>query len=408
MANNTNNTTCITGTTNSSMSIISRQRRQQRRLRTSSTPVRMSKTSSLQKLPILLLVILLSSPERLFSFGFTNPSLTTRRSPPTTNNILSKSKSNSLSTSQLMPTAPTASSTTPTSLNVWWFGGSEQNEKNNKDGDESCELVAVRIERPTSNSRRIMGDISIPGVAVDDVWSILTDYDRLSTHVTNLKESRVIRENNKRTRGGVVNLPGDGSYKCQLYQVGAQKIIGFDFSASVTMDMTERILTSSTSNARKIYFKCVDSQFFSEFDGSWTVQEQISSTTGEKEVLCSYDVLVRPKGPVPVAALEWRIREDVPTNLRAVKAATLGMVGKEEARTMVTATSAAAAATASNNGFATVTINDEDGAVSATIKTRNGVTAAARMATKRAQQKMAVMVDWNEDWESGETMAKYL
>ena len=408
MANNTNNTTCITGTTNSSMSIISRQRRQQRRLRTSSTPVRMSKTSSLQKLPILLLVILLSSPERLFSFGFTNPSLTTRRSP-TINNIVSKSKSNSLSTSQLMPTAPTASSTTPTSLNVWWFGGSEQNEKNNKDGDdESCELVAVRIERPTSNSRRIMGDISIPGVAVDDVWSILTDYDRLSTHVTNLKESRVIRENNKRTRGGVVNLPGDGSYKCQLYQVGAQKIIGFDFSASVTMDMTERILTSSTSNARKIYFKCVDSQFFSEFDGSWTVQEQISSTTGEKEVLCSYDVLVRPKGPVPVAALEWRIREDVPTNLRAVKAATLGMVGKEEARTMVTATSAAAA-TASNNGFATVTINDEDGAVSATIKTRNGVTAAARMATKRAQQKMAtVMVDWNEDWESGETMAKYL
>merc|ERR1711865_1095563 len=63
-----------------------------------------------------------------------------------------------------------------------------------------------------------------------------------------------------------------------------------------------------------------DSQFFSKFDGSWTVQEQIS-TTGEKEVLCSYDVLVRPKGPVPVAALEWRIREDVPTNLRAVKKA---------------------------------------------------------------------------------------
>jgi hypothetical protein len=391
MANNTNNTSCITGTTNSSKSIISRQRRQRRRPRTSSTPVRMSKTSSLQKLPLLLLVIL-SSPGCLFSFGFTNPSLTTRRSS-TINNILSKS--NSLSTSQRLPT-PTS---TPTSLNVWWFGGSEQNEKN-KD-DESCELVAVRIERPSSNSRRIMGDISIPGVAVNDVWSILTDYDRLSTHVTNLKESRVIRENNKGTRGGVVSLPGDGSYKCQLYQVGAQKIIGFDFSASVTMDMTERILTSSTSNARKIYFKCVDSQFFSEFDGSWTVQEQISSTTGEKEVLCSYDVLVRPKGPVPVAALEWRIREDVPTNLRAVKAATLGMVS--------TASRKATATTTTSNGFAITTINDEDDASSTKIKTRNGVTAAARMATKRAQQKMAaVMVDWNEDWERGETMAKYL
>jgi len=27
-------------------------------------------------------------------------------------------------------------------------------------------------------------------------------------------------------------------------------------------------------------------------------------------------VTVKPKGPVPVAAIEWRIREDVPTNLR--------------------------------------------------------------------------------------------
>ena len=32
-------------------------------------------------------------------------------------------------------------------------------------------------------------------------------------------------------------------------------------------------------------------------------------------------IQVRPRGPVPVAALEWRIREDVPTNLIGVKAA---------------------------------------------------------------------------------------
>ena len=35
----------------------------------------------------------------------------------------------------------------------------------------------------------------------------------------------------------------------------------------------------------------------------------------------SYVVNITPKGPVPVPALEWRIREDVPTNLLAVKAA---------------------------------------------------------------------------------------
>merc|ERR1711865_250242 len=124
----------------------------------------------------------------------------------------------------------------------------------------------------------------------------------------NLKESRVLKENN--THGS----PGDGSYQCQLYQVGAQKIIGFDFSASVTMQMTEQILLN---NNHLIYFECVDSLFFRAFDGSWTVRQQGDG------VVCSYDVLVKPKGPVPVAALEWQIKAEVPNNLRAVKKAAL-------------------------------------------------------------------------------------
>merc|ERR1711865_1246162 len=115
-----------------------------------------------------------------------------------------------------------------------------------------------------------------------------------------------------------------------------------------------------------------DSQFLSEFDGSWTLQEQIS-TTGEKEVLCSYDVQVRPKGPVPVAALEWRIREDVPTNLRAVKAATLVMT-----TTPATATATNTAITVNPSlDINTATVNDDNYASSSSslssssYKTRN-------------------------------------
>mmetsp|Transcript_56860 Transcript_56860/g.115759 ORF Transcript_56860/g.115759 Transcript_56860/m.115759 type:complete len:366 (+) Transcript_56860:129-1226(+) len=283
-------------------------------------------------------------------------------------------------------------SNSPTALNVWWFGGSEQNEA--QGDDESCELVAVRIERPTSNSRKIAGELSVPGVSVDDVWSILTDYDRLSIHVPNLKESRIVRDNNNNSFSGQKSYPGDGSYKCQLYQVGAQKIVGFDFSASVTMDMTERVLSASTSNARKIYFKCVDSQFFSAFDGSWTVQEQQNTVTGEREVLCSYDVLVKPKGPVPVAALEWRIREDVPTNLRAVKAATLGMVSSSGSKSMELATVGAANGTTSGAGNGRRT---QRGSKPTKV-------VPVRMANQGARQLAAVMVDW----ERGETMAKYL
>jgi hypothetical protein len=97
----------------------------------------------------------------------------------------------------------------------------------------------------------------------------------------------------------------------------------------VTMNMQESVLAAfppspsnggSVGSQRTINFKCVDSFFFQEFDGEWRARERISSDDGTTvETLLSYTVDVRPKGPVPVAALEWRIREDVPTNLRAVK-----------------------------------------------------------------------------------------
>ena len=178
--------------------------------------------------------------------------------------------------------------------------------------------MAVRIEKTSANSRRIWGEIDVPGAEIDDVWSILTDYDRLSTHVPNLVQSKRM---DARSRPG---QPGDGSYKCRLYQQGAQKIIGFEFGASVTMDMNEKVLHNNNVaigdvEERGIGFKCVDSQFFSEFDGEWSVKSSMGDDGVTPVVSLRYQVDVRPKGPVPVAALEWRIREDVPTNLRAVK-----------------------------------------------------------------------------------------
>jgi Polyketide cyclase / dehydrase and lipid transport len=224
----------------------------------------------------------------------------------------------SLSTPFIRPstlhTRPLATSqpASKTALNVWWFGGSQE-ETISGDGD-SCELVAVRIERTSPNSRRIFGEIVAP-VPLEQVWRILTDYDRLAVHVPNLVESRI-------TRRGPTGVPGDGSYQCRLFQKGAQKIIGFEFGASVTMDMKEVV---PGPKERLIYFKCTDSFFFSEFDGEWRAQEQ-TNAMGQLETVLSYVVDVRPKGPVPVQALEWRIREDVPTNLRAVKrAATAAM-----------------------------------------------------------------------------------
>ena len=157
-----------------------------------------------------------------------------------------------------------------TALQVWWFGGIENKDVEDED---SCELVAVMIERTTPNSRRISGEITVP-TPLSDVWAILTDYNRLAIHVPNLVESKVVSSNSRGSH------QGDGRYRCRLYQKGAQKIIGFEFGADVTMDMTEVTVSntahpnhgssSSPLQQRKILFQCVDSMFFSKFDGEWS------------------------------------------------------------------------------------------------------------------------------------------
>merc|ERR1712232_1295601 len=91
-----------------------------------------------------------------------------------------------------------SSSSSSTQLGVFWFGGSNSEASATSD-EESCELVEVRIDRTSPNSRRIGGEITVPK-PVDDVWAILTDYDNLATHVPNLVESRRVRNNDTTRR----------------------------------------------------------------------------------------------------------------------------------------------------------------------------------------------------------------
>mmetsp|Transcript_62 Transcript_62/g.284 ORF Transcript_62/g.284 Transcript_62/m.284 type:complete len:376 (-) Transcript_62:152-1279(-) len=329
--------------------------------------------------------------------------------------------------------ATTTPSTSTTALNVWWFGGSPSEQSVSSD-DESCELVAVRIERPTSNSRRIFGDIAV-AASVEDVWAILTDYDRLAIHVPNLVESRVVQKQSPGEQG-------DGSYRCRLFQRGAQKIVGFEFGASVTMDMKEfaqdltfelppaatganHNIGGQRNRERRIEFKCTDSMFFSTFDGEWKVTEQ-TSVTGEPESLLSYVVDVKPNGPVPVAALEWRIREDVPTNLRAVKKAAVevGMAGVQSARTPrrlppptngVSRTAAANGQQANSAGAKprqaeTSLMASSVGtppALNGKAAPKNGKSPSKQQRQRPKRKLGKVMVQW-DSWEENETMARYL
>jgi len=170
--------------------------------------------------------------------------------------------------------------------------------------------VPVEIEVTGMNSRQISASIVVDASPAQ-VWSILTDYDNLATHVPNLVESSL----RPHPTGGT-----------RLFQEGAQKIVGFDFRASLVMDMTEFTDEGATRPTR-IRFSLVESAMFGYFDGEWRVTPysrvrcRTDPTRFDYKSQLSYRVNIMPKGLVPVPALEWRIREDVPVNLRAVKAA---------------------------------------------------------------------------------------
>lgn len=312
---------------------------------------------------------------------------------------------------------------------VWWFGGNSDE----REDDDSCELVAIRIDRTSANSRRIGGEIVVDA-PIEDVWAILTDYDNLSSHVPNLVDSRRIDDGKSYAINDSGSVQGDGKYKCRLYQRGAQKIVGFEFGASVTMDMVENAVVAgsdvipfnkSTSSSqaiipeeKRIGFKCVESQFFSEFDGEWAVK---ASSDGSPSTTVSYVVDVRPKGPVPVVALEWRIREDVPTNLRAVKKASqdIGLKGVMAMRQITTPMNAANMYSERDTARNTNTSRERRSSVtraalaSGRDRMKNFVermpsasTISATYTKQQQQQMQPVRV--TVQWDDTETMAKYL
>ncbi len=153
---------------------------------------------------------------------------------------------------------------------------------------------------------------------MEDVWAILTDYNNLAYHVPNLIQSYLVP--NPTNPSGI-----------RLFQEGAQKIVGFDFRAALVMDMFEESNDENSSRRQKfVRFRLVESGMFSAFEGAWSLRthsriRKIDPNSGALSytynTLLTYSVLVRPKGLVPVLALEWRIREDVPPNLNAIKKA---------------------------------------------------------------------------------------
>ena len=170
----------------------------------------------------------------------------------------------------------------------------------------SCK-APVEILVTGVNSRRISSKIVIQN-NMDAVWRTLTDYDNLSLHVPNLIKSYRVPQN-------------DGSIR--VFQEGAQNVVGFDFSASLLMDMKEVRRDALRRPLPQPYlsFTCVESFFFQVFSGEWRLVDAGAGDGGKPATELRYCVDITPKGLVPAAAIEFQVKQEVPSNLLGLKRA---------------------------------------------------------------------------------------
>jgi hypothetical protein len=204
--------------------------------------------------------------------------------------------------------------------------------------------VIMHMENVPGNARRIFAGIDIQA-PVDDVWKILTDYDRLEAVVPNLVENTVLE---RRSSG------------CRLRQVGSAELIpGLRFSALMTVDVEthpdgippDRIRAPSEYDPtqprkvqkgpplnrgvfpspyaleelplRDISMQSVQGAAgdFSHYQGVWRLQPLPGCETvdGGSAMRLTYAVELRPRICVPVKLLERRIAVDLGKNLMAIR-----------------------------------------------------------------------------------------
>ncbi|KAM7275546.1 hypothetical protein ACFE04_017412 [Oxalis oulophora] len=176
---------------------------------------------------------------------------------------------------------------------------------------EEGDGLFIEIENIGRNSRRIKSKILIDAT-LDTVWSILTDYEKLSDFLPGLAISKLVEKKDKFAR---------------LYQIGQQNLpFGVKFKAKGVVDCYEKDLeTSPFKKKRDIEFKMIEGDF-QTFEGKWSIEqcnkrcdENDSSADRDFQTTLSYLVDVKPKMWLPVRLVEGRLTNEIKTNLSCIR-----------------------------------------------------------------------------------------
>ncbi|BBN07839.1 protein MpPKC8 [Marchantia polymorpha subsp. ruderalis] len=175
------------------------------------------------------------------------------------------------------------------------------------------DAVQVIVEKTGSNQRKITAKILIRA-SLEDVWALLTDYERLADFIPGLAVSEMLEKR------------GNGA---RLYQVGEQDIaLGVKFKAKAVVDCEEKPSEVHPNLVRRdIDFNTIEGDF-QIFKGTWRIEQVGGPSTfttrtvgGRKEhrTFLYYILDVQPKIWLPVALVEGRLTSEVKTNLVCIR-----------------------------------------------------------------------------------------
>ncbi len=153
--------------------------------------------------------------------------------------------------------------------------------------------VEVVVEKIADRQRQITAKVAISRPP-ELVWKVLTNYEALPDFIPNLAKSKLLEHPN----GGI-----------RVEQVGSQRLLNFNFSARVVLDLEEEF-------PKQINFQMVEGDL-KAYSGSWQLQPFFVGN--QKATNLTYSIFVLPKRTMPVGIIEKRLSSDLRVNLLAIR-----------------------------------------------------------------------------------------
>ena len=162
----------------------------------------------------------------------------------------------------------------------------------NQDQINDFKTIEQTMEKLPDGARRLAAQLTTTA-SFNSLWSVLTDYERLSLFIPNLLLSKELfrKETN-----------------IHVKQIGSQDFLGFRFSAEVLLDLHEE------KDNGLIKFNLIKGDF-RKFEGYWKIQP--TANPGKNSLI--YDLTVKGCQWMPIGMIEKRLKRDLSDNLIAVE-----------------------------------------------------------------------------------------